>query len=170
MNEQDQPNAENDARDQELVAYLDGELDSEQTHRVEQRLAEDDGYRRRLGQLEEAWEMLDQLPATEVDPLFTRTTVEMAAVAAQDDVTRLQTRANRRRVLSWVTLATGIVATALIGYFGTAGSLQRPNNRLLRDLPVIENIDLYRHVNLDLLEELDRENLFPEDEELDDAI
>jgi anti-sigma factor RsiW len=55
------PNAE------ELVAYLDGELPPDDCRRVERRLAEDDDYRQRLRDLDQAWEALDALPATRAD-------------------------------------------------------------------------------------------------------
>ena len=60
MNE-DQPTTENDAVMQELVAYLDGELDAETSTRVEQRLTEDDDYRTQLQQLQRTWDLLDEL-------------------------------------------------------------------------------------------------------------
>ena len=48
--------------DEELVAYLDGQLDPESARQVEQRLASEETARRRLQQLAQSWDMLDQLP------------------------------------------------------------------------------------------------------------
>ena len=40
----------------ELVAYLDGELPPEECRAVEERLANDDAYRQQLRDLDQAWE------------------------------------------------------------------------------------------------------------------
>ena len=75
-----------DARTQELVAYLDGELPDAAARRVEHLLATDDEYRRQLGELDQAWSALDSLPTPTVDDKFARTTIEMVALAAQQDL------------------------------------------------------------------------------------
>ena len=49
------------AIDEEIVAYLDGELDMETAAKVERRLADDPRYNARLNQLQRAWDMLDNL-------------------------------------------------------------------------------------------------------------
>src|SRR5687768_1119317 len=73
---------------EELVAYLDGELPPEECRRVEDRLATDDEYRQQLRDLDQAWEALNALPTTAVDDGFARTTIELACVAAQEDLSR----------------------------------------------------------------------------------
>jgi anti-sigma factor RsiW len=65
----------------ELVAYLDGEVDDDARRRIEQRLATDKQYRDRLKQYEQAWRMLDELPPPTAAPTFSKTTLEMVAVA-----------------------------------------------------------------------------------------
>ena len=42
--------------DEELVAYLDGELDPVDSSRVERRLADDELYRQRLAEMQHAWD------------------------------------------------------------------------------------------------------------------
>src|SRR5688500_20392718 len=61
--------------DQEIVAYLDGELDPAAAARVERRMAEDPRYNARLNQLEKTWDLLDSLGPTEADDSFTQSTV-----------------------------------------------------------------------------------------------
>ena len=61
MSEASSYNAEDQTYEQ-LVAYLDGELDAESSLQVERRLAEDAEFRRELRQLQRAWDMLDELP------------------------------------------------------------------------------------------------------------
>src|SRR6185369_16248308 len=70
----------------EIVAYLDGELGPQECRRVESRLATDEEFRQELHELDRAWEALDVLPASTVDDGFARTTIELACVAAEADV------------------------------------------------------------------------------------
>src|SRR5687768_14556676 len=90
--------------DEELVAYLDGELDASGAARVERRLADDATYRARLAQLERAWDMLDSLQRIEANDDFARSTVEMISVKAVDDAKTGQMRVVRRRSLAWLSI------------------------------------------------------------------
>jgi len=56
-----------------LVAYLDRELDDEQSGRVEALLAADPRARQTLKRLEQTWDLLDELDRSDVDETFTRT-------------------------------------------------------------------------------------------------
>ena len=71
----------------EIVAYLDGELPPQDCRRVESRLATDEEFRQELHELDRAWDALDVLPASTVDDGFARTTIELACVAAEADLT-----------------------------------------------------------------------------------
>ena len=51
-----------DPDDELLVAYLDGELDSEMRSDLEQRLMDDASLRSRLQTLQRGWDWLDELP------------------------------------------------------------------------------------------------------------
>src|SRR5262245_11827568 len=72
----------------ELVAYLDGELGPAEGRAIEQRLANDPECRQKLGDLDQAWEALNVLPTSTVDDSFAKTTIELACVAAQEDLTK----------------------------------------------------------------------------------
>lgn len=65
-----------DPVDEELVAYLDGELSEEQAKQVEQRLASDPQLRRRAILLKKTYDLLDYLPRPEASPDFTTRTLE----------------------------------------------------------------------------------------------
>ncbi len=149
----------------DLVAYLDGELDVEQTQAVEQRLSVDAAYRQQLRELQQAWDLLDQLPKAEVDNAFTQTTLAMVAVSASGDVAQAQVRSGRmRRWLWWTGSAAAAVAFAA-GYFAVSTVVSRENRRLLRDLPVIQHLDEYRYAgSVEFLRLLDHEGVFAEDE------
>jgi hypothetical protein len=66
-----------DAIDEELTAYLDGELSVEDSAALERRLVEDQRLRTRLAELRRAYELLDELPETPHSKSFTQTTIEM---------------------------------------------------------------------------------------------
>ncbi|HJQ81488.1 MAG TPA: hypothetical protein VJ828_16115 [Lacipirellulaceae bacterium] len=130
----------------ELVAYLDGELAPEECRQVEDRLASDVDYRRRLHELDQAWEALDALPKPAVADNFARTTIEMVSVAAQRDVSEQSAKAassRRRRRWGWAAVA----ALAAVAGFAVARSLLPDSNaKLLADLPVIQQFDVLSQI------------------------
>ena len=149
----------------DLVAYLDGELDAEQTRAVEERLSQDSGFRRQLRELQRAWDLLDHLPTADVDDSFTRTTIAMVAVSASDDVERVAVRRGRRKRWLWWTGAAAAATAFAAGYIAVSVVVSRENQRLLRDLPVIQQLDQYRYAdNVEFLRLLEHEGLFTEDE------
>jgi hypothetical protein len=147
---------------EELVAYLDGELDAPQGRAVEQRLAGDPQARRALEQMDRTWHLLDELDAPAVAADFTRSTLEMATLAASSELAVPRGRAWRRRLLA----AAALLAAAVAGFAAVAILVPNPNAQLLRDLPLLENLDQYRQIdNLELLRDLSGEKLFADDDE-----
>ena len=71
--------------DEELVAYLDGELDVEASRRIEAQLAADARIRERLQKLQRTWDLLGELDEALVDDTFTRSTLEMVALKATEE-------------------------------------------------------------------------------------
>ena len=139
----------------EIVAYLDGELAPQDCRRVESRLATDEEYRQELHELDRAWEALDVLPAPTVDDGFARTTIELACVAAEVDLTNhaaAAKAANRNRMWRW--LAVG-VAAAILGFLAGRALLPHHNEALLADLPAIHQLYVLPYVeNVDFLRRL----------------
>ena len=132
--------------DEELVAYLDGELDAENGRRIETLLAVDPKLRRRLQSLERTWELLDELDTAPVGEPFTHTTLEMVALAGREDVEREKSEAPRRRRRWRMTFIVCFFAAAATGFAAVALFVPNPNRQLLDDLPVLERFDEYRHV------------------------
>ena len=154
---------------EQLVAYLDGELEAEAAREVEQRLAADAAYRQRLNRLQQTWDLLDHLPKATIEPAFTQSTVAMVVVQAADDVERLKSVHSRRQRFAWAGGLALATSAFLVGYGGLSRVGDRENRRLLRDLPVIERIGEYRYVDtVEFLHTLDREGLFAEEEVGDD--
>jgi anti-sigma factor RsiW len=161
--------AEQAAIDEEIVAYLDGELDPAAVARVERRLAEDPAYRARLGQLQRAWDLLDALQRTEADDQFTQSTVAMVAIQAEQEARTQRLKVVRRRTLAWLAAAAAVAVAAVLAYAGVQHHLSRENRALVRDLPVIERVDEFLKIDsLEFLKQLQREHLFPA--EVDDGV
>jgi anti-sigma factor RsiW len=141
-----------------LVAYLDGELSSGERQRLELRLARDPACRFELARLEQTWNLLDQLPRAVPDDTFTRSTVEMVALRAAEDRRDEHGRLGVRRV-AW---GLGLVAAAAAGFLAI---WLRPNDneRLLRDLPVIQELDALQQAgSYEFLELLVERKVFEE--------
>ena len=150
----------------ELVAYLDGELTPEQNRFIEDRLAEDPGYRDQLVALQRSWDLLDILPDQMASSSFTKTTLEMATVAEQ---TSPASRASALAVSTPWRRVTRVAVVAAAGFLLLGIPLKWSRDRKLRDLPVIHNMELYRHADsIEFLSLLDNEGLFAED--LDDVL
>lgn len=166
MNDTHTPDAERRALDEKLVSYLDGELDSTESSQVEHALAHDARVRRELKQLERCWELLDELPREEVDEDFTRTTVEMIAVQAEQELAEEQAELPSRRRKAWLLAAVSFLMAAMAGFVAVGVFSDRENKKLLRDLPVVENLDQYRQVDdINFLRALQAKNLLPHEAE-----
>jgi hypothetical protein len=150
--------------DEDLVAYLDGQLDPESARQVENRLASEDRVRRRLQELAQSWDMLDQLPHAVADDTFTRSTVQMVALAAENEVAEQQAVEPRRRRRRWFLAGALALVAACCGFFATAKLWSDPNEKLVRDLSTIENVEAYTQVgDIDFLRRLSDEGIFPDD-------
>ena len=153
--------SQNDTIEEELVAYLDGELDDAESSRIERRLADDSQYRSRLQRLQQAWDMLDYLPREQASEVFTQSTVELVAVKAVDEVERRETTWIGRSGFVWWMSAACILVGLMVGYVVTRVMVTADNRQFVRDLPVIENLDLYYHVDdIEFLRQLDAERIF----------
>lgn len=147
--------------EEELVAYLDGELPAAEQVRIERRLADDVAYRQKLAQLQKAWDLLDLLQKAEPDAEFARSTVEMVAIQQGKDAELAQATAQQKRVVWWLGGGLAIACSAVAGYFAVQHQLGAPERQLLQDLPVIERVDQLRSVeSLDFLEKLREAELF----------
>ncbi len=160
-----EPHKSESTLEEQLVAYLDGELDAEDARRIEERLAFEPGVRETLQRLERTWECLDVLDAPPVDDRFTRSTLEMVAVDAEKQLQQLADEAPRRRRRRRLAILGGLVAAAALGFGGVMALAPNPNQQLIEDLPVLENLDEYRQAdNLQFLMQLRDADLFGEEQ------
>ena len=179
MNSNEHTSTLNDPDLEELSAYLDGELDPDARSAVEKRLADDEAFRLRMRSMEDAWALLDALPQTEADMSFTQTTVVMVAIAAQEEVESVEKASRRFQWIGGIATVLAVVAAGFVGFRLIDHFTSAENEQLVRDLPVIENVELYRHVDdIEFLQQLEAAGLFDESveedalstEEDDDAI
>ena len=149
---------------EKLVAYLDGELDADTAQELENLLATDPAARDEMQQLDQAWEMLDNLPRAEVDEAFTHSTIEMVAVSAEEEVERHLSEGPLRRRRQWLIGVGSLLAALGLGFLSVAALWPDANEQLLADLPVLERLDQYRQVQtvgVDFLRRLDERDLLP---------
>jgi anti-sigma factor RsiW len=152
--------------EEQLVAYLDGELDDESSRRIEERLTTDATLREQLTRLERTWDALDELEQVEVDEKFTQSTIEMVALLAEEEHRQEEQQRPIRVRRSWLIGSAGLLLACLAG-FAAAGLLwPNPNQQLIEDLPVLERLDEYQQIDdIEFLELLHEQGVFlPEGE------
>lgn len=158
----DDPRLNAEFLDEELVAYLDGELDVEGSRRIEAQLAADARVRERLQKLQRTWDLLGELDRSPVEEAFTRTTLEMVALRATEEAQESVEGGTRRR--QWLALAASVAVTCAVGFLAVAWGWPSPNRRVLEDLPVLENLDPYRQVgDIQFLHMLSNEHFFDQE-------
>lgn len=146
---------------EELVAYLDGELAFEEVSALEQRLADEPRLREQLQVLQSTWDVLDHLDSPQTSPAFTSTTLGLVVQQVQADRGRIAGVPRGVLAAAWIV---GMVAVASLAFLWAHFRGRAPEQRLLRDLPVIENVDLYAHAaDVDFLLALDETGLFSEE-------
>ena len=137
---------DSDAIDEELTAYLDGELPVQDSASLEQRLVGDESLRTRLAELRKAYDLLDELPETPHSKSFTQTTIEMViadlkrsgprvAVDPQDSVHARSSVGWRQR---WFTFPNALVPLAMSLVVGSLIGLAASAYRTQRDLGVLD--------------------------------
>jgi hypothetical protein len=160
-----------DAIDEELTAYLDGELSAQESAALESRLVGQESLRMRLAELRKAYDLLDELPQSPHSQSFTHTTIEMVVADVKRSGVRATTSAESlggrvpilARLERWFSMPYALVpltlAIAIGGVLG--GSASRLQGR--RELGVLDLASnmpgLYDAGELSVVEELakDRE-------------
>ncbi|TWU12186.1 hypothetical protein CA54_10040 [Symmachiella macrocystis] len=147
-----------------LVAYLDGELDEAETRSIEETLAGSPAARRDIEMLSRAWDLLDHLPRVDPGEEFTQRTVSRLRAV---EVDKAQTSAQwriwlRRGLVSAIWL--GVLIVAVVGgVYAAVYTIPSEGQRMIRDFPVVEQLDQYEAVgSLEFLEELKKNHLFDE--------
>jgi len=161
---------------EDLVAYLDGELDAEAARALEAKLNLDAEARAEAEALRRTWEVLDYLPRPEPTAAFSSRTVQRVSSLRQQTV---PAKASGRPWPRWALAVGWAAALLLAGTLGFAAVSWFSENEatpvqaahpidadqlLARDLRLIENKRLYELANdLNFLRELDVPELFGDD-------
>ena len=176
-----EPEEAADGPTEELVAYLDGELDPKAAESVATRLSLDPKLRADADALQRAWDILDVLPKPQPSAAFTTRTVsqvipvppgqsgtQMLAPSGPAAVTMTALPPARPGVGFWLGSILLILVAGLAGYVGHRAVTPppRPAEPPLEDVPLMKNLRLYRTVDdLDYLKKLDSPELFGEEAE-----
>ena len=147
----------------QLVAYLDGELDTAQTAAVEEQLRKDPALRQQVEKLDRTWSMLDALEPVAASENFSQQTMAtVVATCAQPNpaepglLSQLLAAAATRQTAVWFSV--GILGTCIglgIQFLrGPSDDYQR-SARLLNDLEMLERYPLYISIpNVSALQQL----------------
>lgn len=150
--------------DEELIAYLDGELDDAACRRIEQLLMTDPHLRRRLQELERTWDLLEALEEPAPDEQLTRSTLEMVVVEADRERNPPSVALGRRGWLWWMAGLGSVLISTTLGFASGWFFAPDPDRQLLEDLPLLENLDCYRQIDdFQFLKALQERGLFQED-------
>lgn len=147
-----------------LVAYLDGELDDSTAGAVDEILSESQVARHEVEMLTRTWEMLDLIPKEEASEDFTQTTLQTVRLAdtSETGVTTEQVMPYLRLALGILVWLSGTIFASWAGFMITRAWTPNPAEDLIRDLPVIENLHRYQKLELEdqgmvvLLQEINR--------------
>ncbi len=155
----------------DLVAYLDGELDNEAAVAIERLLAANPEVRREAELLSRTFELLEELPHVATSKEFTARTLSAIKVSRVEKsgsggAARLWSQPMRRAVVAAGSVC-ALVAAALIGYLSTNRWIPDRSEALIRDLPVIENVDKYAEVeDIAFLRALEKSEMFNDSDRL----
>ena len=148
-----------------IIAYLDGELDDGATRRIESVLVQSSVARNDVEVLSRTYDLLDELPRPDAPADFVERTL---ATAKLEEVRAPLTsqpwfRVARQYVilLSWTAI---MIAAATLGAWGVNVAKPNPDEVLIEELPLIENLDVYREVgNVQFLNQLSSQQSLLED-------
>ncbi len=149
-----------------LVAYLDGELDEVATLEVERTLSESAEIRQEVEALSRTWDLLAELPRVEASNEFTeRTLASLEASEEASDRKQPLFGSQARRNLLLASLLAGAILCAAAGFLFTNRAIPQRTDPLVKDLPVIEQLDLYEEAgDLKFLTALSQAGTLAEDQ------
>ncbi len=114
--------SELDVIDEQLTAYLDGELTPQEATALEQSLVGDEKLRVRLAELRKAYDLLDEIPETPHNQRFTKSTMELVIkdITRESQSSTVIPRATveRRDPLTWPRSIFLFCAMLMVGILG----------------------------------------------------
>jgi hypothetical protein len=129
--------------DEMLVAFLDGELERDQSAQIAAAIANDDMLRKRLDQLRATWDLLSELPDIKPERDLTQTTIAMVAQMSEAPNGGWWSLL-RRNVMLLVVLATALSLAAGAGAGIMRSSMQQ--QQILDDLAMLDQYRQLTHI------------------------
>jgi anti-sigma factor RsiW len=151
-----------DAAEEELAAFLDGELPPLQRQRMEQELANNPTLREKLHRTQQAWDALDLLPRSRANESFASTTVELTVNFATEPTQAhsLQSLVTPER-LPWLRLVLAGIMALCWGVIVVRSSVNYRAKQAVKDFGVIEKYNELLDVpSIGFVKDLQKENLF----------
>lgn len=149
---------------EDLIAYLDGELDDETTQRLETKISQNAAARTEIEELKRSWALLDVLPRPQASEQFTNRTMDRLATVQLAS-------ARRSRFRRWL-VATGWAASLIVagvGGYWTVAHWPKPTpiEPAAEDRRLMEHKEYWHHYenveSVDFLKALERSEIFNED-------
>ncbi|MCA8990354.1 MAG: hypothetical protein KDA69_01970 [Planctomycetaceae bacterium] len=142
-----------------LVAYLDGELDESGTRRIEGVLGQSSVARTDVEQLARTYDLLDELDTPKASESFTERTIASAKLEQiKPSLAQHPWFVFLRRVSPIGGWAIVMVVAAAIGFSITRLGVPQDDDVLLENYPVIKELDVYSETgNYEFLDRLSRE-------------
>lgn len=161
----------NDEERENLVAYLDGELDEEAAQELEARLNRDPQARAEVEAMRQTWGLLDYLPRAQPSESFTHRTMERLTMVKSGSRTGVITGPEPFAIAGKIGWAAAVLVALALGtlagrwfFHKTPAQSADLDETLVRHLRVVEKWPAYEHVeDLDFLRGLDHPDLFGED-------
>ncbi|MCA9075194.1 MAG: hypothetical protein KDA93_09180 [Planctomycetaceae bacterium] len=131
----------------DFVAYLDGELDEQSAERIESVIAQSNVARNDVELLAQTYELLDVLPQYEASAEFTEQTIASVRLSElKPDVREAEWYRQLKQSLPLLALMLALIGIVAVCYLVTNRWVTTEADRLVQDLPVIEQLDLYSEV------------------------
>ena len=130
-----------------LVAYLDGELDEAATRALSTKLTSSPTARREIEVLERTWELLNYLPLPKASEDFAeKTFTEVRRIAERGDQIESRFFQLALRFSRAMVLVAASIVLAAAAYLVVLWAIPNPSERLANDLPIAEHLDEFRDV------------------------
>lgn len=130
-----------------IIAYLDGELDEETTRRIETVLVQSSVARNDVEVLSRTYDLLDGLPRPNAPKDFVERTVATAKLEeVRTPLTNQPWYQTTRKVSVLVGWTALMIAAATLGAWGTNQLSRNESDELIEELPVIQKLDEYQEV------------------------
>ena len=143
---------------EDLVAYLDGELEETNVKDIEQVLRHSNVAQHEVDMLARTWDLLGTLPTPRASAEFTERT--LSALVVKKQIMPLSQQAwfkVTRRTGIFAGWMIGLTVCGWLGFLITARFVPNEADELIADLPVIENFERYQEAgDIQFLRELQK--------------